>query len=280
MDVRDDTPLPKNHGISDPFNRSILILTPARALKFTATSRERHYTWLTALSFLAHSPLLAPGLDLLPQPPDSPQGPPPDIPTRSRAHTLKRGPIRDSVRLAKDRRPAKGASRSDTPTASIPEIEFQAAFGPSAPPPIPTMPDVPAAEPPTVPRYAAHGRKRSLTGPRMPPSTFRALGYKEVPSPSFPMSLSSLPSPSVDYSSARTSEASSVSRQGFLDSVGTIRMEAFIEGQNATFGSGGGRRRGNTAYSSDRGSDLKRGGMVLDDFDVNTVFDPFRDFTR
>jgi hypothetical protein len=55
-------------------------------------------------------------------------------------------------------------------------------------------------------------------------------------------------------------------------------MEAFIEGQNITFG--GTRRRGNTAYSSDHGSDRKRSGMVLeDDFDVNG-YDPFRDFAR
>ncbi|KFY08583.1 hypothetical protein V492_06101, partial [Pseudogymnoascus sp. VKM F-4246] len=51
LDVKDDNAAPK--GVNNIFNRSILILTPARALKFTATSRERHYIWLTALSFLA-----------------------------------------------------------------------------------------------------------------------------------------------------------------------------------------------------------------------------------
>lgn len=30
-----------------------MILTPGRALKFAAPNRERHYLWLTALSFLA-----------------------------------------------------------------------------------------------------------------------------------------------------------------------------------------------------------------------------------
>lgn len=53
LDVRDDNLAPKGTGAL--FNRSILILTPARALKFTALSAERHYMWLTALSFLAHS---------------------------------------------------------------------------------------------------------------------------------------------------------------------------------------------------------------------------------
>src|ERR1700743_1125064 len=113
LDVRDDTPLPKNHGITEPFNRSILILTPARALKFTATSQERHYTWLTALSFLAHSPLLAPGLAAPPPRPQDRRADPP--PARGRTSTpLKRGPIRDSVRVARDRaRPVKTPKSSD-----------------------------------------------------------------------------------------------------------------------------------------------------------------------
>src|ERR1700759_4611060 len=108
LDVRDDTPLPKNHGIAEPFNRSILILTPARALKFTATSRDRHYTWLTALSFLAHSPLLAPGLASLPDPPQEPTEA--ELASHARGPSLQRAGIRDSVRIAKDKaRPNPGA---------------------------------------------------------------------------------------------------------------------------------------------------------------------------
>ncbi|KAK6361439.1 hypothetical protein TWF730_005167 [Orbilia blumenaviensis] len=52
LDVKDETLPPKGVNL---FNRSILILTPARALKFTAGTQERHYIWLMALSFLAHS---------------------------------------------------------------------------------------------------------------------------------------------------------------------------------------------------------------------------------
>ncbi|KAF3197570.1 hypothetical protein TWF192_005013 [Orbilia oligospora] len=52
LDVKDESPPPKGVTL---FNRSILILTPARALKFTAGTQERHYIWLMALSFLAHS---------------------------------------------------------------------------------------------------------------------------------------------------------------------------------------------------------------------------------
>ncbi|RDA91315.1 hypothetical protein CP533_1576 [Ophiocordyceps camponoti-saundersi (nom. inval.)] len=47
LDVKDDNPAPK--VMPSVFNRSILILTPQRALKFTATSADRHYLWLTAL---------------------------------------------------------------------------------------------------------------------------------------------------------------------------------------------------------------------------------------
>jgi meiotic cell cortex pleckstrin-like protein len=280
LDVRDDTPLPKNHGIAEPFNRSILILTPARALKFTATSRERHYTWLTALSFLAHSPLLAPGLANLPVPPQEPE----DIPGyRNRSSTLKRGgAIRDSVRIAKDRaRPIK-TPKSDHSQGTIPEIEFHAAFGPNIVPPIPDLPADAAAEPPNVPRFA-HSRKRSLTGPsRMPTSAItRNLAYREVSSPSFPMPA--LPSPSLDIQSGRTSAASSATRTTFLDAVGTIRMDAFIDEQRGLVDfspDAHGKRRGNLLRSPTN-SDSKRSGVVMDDeFDVGGGFDPFKDFNH
>ncbi|KHJ34735.1 putative nuclear migration protein [Erysiphe necator] len=52
LDVKDENPAPKGVNL---FHRSILILSPARALKFTATTMERHFNWLMALSFLAHS---------------------------------------------------------------------------------------------------------------------------------------------------------------------------------------------------------------------------------
>jgi hypothetical protein len=345
LDVRDDTPLPKNHGIAEPFNRSILILTPARALKFTATSQERHYTWLTALSFLAHSPLLAPGLAALPPPPQEPhheEAPP----ARGRnSTTLKRGPIRDSVRVARDRaRPVKTPRSSDRLPAAdtIPEVEFEAAFGRGVAPPMPELPASfagmpvaggPAAmgaaaaalaaaaapaEAPSVPRFAAHhGRNRSLTGPSrfasgpasVLPAALRSLAYKEVPSPGFSgpsgggvavamptAALPSLPSPTT-VGSGRTSVASTATRSNFLEAVGTIRMEAFIEGRDTLWSGsggpgsvgtpsptlpasmmigGGGRRRGGQSPR-----DVKRSGMILgDDFDISGAggFDPFKDF--
>lgn len=98
LDVKDDNPGPKNETV---FNRSILILTPARALKFTAINSERHYIWLSALSFLAHSSQAVPN-NVQPLPPPSlPTSVPPfELPPKSAARPRK-NPIRDSVRLAK-----------------------------------------------------------------------------------------------------------------------------------------------------------------------------------
>jgi hypothetical protein len=58
LDVRDDAPLisPSGATLQAPaHNRSIVVLTPTQAIKFTALSRERHISWLTALSFLVHN---------------------------------------------------------------------------------------------------------------------------------------------------------------------------------------------------------------------------------
>lgn len=59
LDVRDDTPLmtsPSSSHLPAPaHNRSIVVLTPTQAIKFTALTRERHISWLTALSFLVHN---------------------------------------------------------------------------------------------------------------------------------------------------------------------------------------------------------------------------------
>ncbi|KAF2402579.1 hypothetical protein EJ06DRAFT_520530 [Trichodelitschia bisporula] len=248
LDVRDDTPLPKNHGIAEPFNRSILILTPARALKFTAMSRERHYTWLTALSFLAHSPMLAPGL--APPPPPEELDDAPLVPLHPNTTSLRRGGPRDSVRLAKDKsRPTPGVKR-DLTTASTATPSYHSGasgpahhhdFGAGSPARAAPVPD--AAEPPSIPRFPHHGRKRSMTGPRAPPSALRALGYATIPGPHIGHSSaasaasSDFGSPSVSIGpgswggvSARTSDVSSVGRTGrapLLDEVarGWRRME-------------------------------------------------------
>lgn len=233
LDVKDDNPLPKGSSPQNQINRSILILTPQRALKFTAMSQERHFVWLTALSFLSHSSMSFNDLAALPPVPAEDHTPAPSAPV------LRRNPIRDSIRVAKGKaRPVGNGNRSYS----------------AQPKPVPEMPDEnendpfgDAADPPTVPRFSAHSRKRSNTAPRMPPSSFRSFtntSHNAAPSTysnttagsSDLHSPSSAPAPGIASAQSsithRTSEASgpsSVGMSNFFDAVGTVRMEAFVD---------------------------------------------------
>ncbi|KAI0554485.1 hypothetical protein F4679DRAFT_298176 [Xylaria curta] len=263
LDVKDDNPIPK--GETQIFNRSILILTPQRALKFTAVSAERHYLWLMSLSFLAHSQQDVPEITPTLAPPKA--APPPD-PELSKAKT-KRGGIRDSIRLTKGKNPSFMMRHDQSTQPSVPE----------EPEPVPTFPvdinaDVvgpmpahqrelsgDAAEPPLIPRFngrghgrvheranqvVLHGRKRSNTGGHVPPPlSFR--GFSPTAS-SMHASTNSTAGASVDTAgssdmygassnmtwgistagSQRTSEASSRPTGNFFEAIGTVRMEAFI----------------------------------------------------
>ncbi|KAL5429013.1 hypothetical protein PMIN05_010867 [Paraphaeosphaeria minitans] len=99
-----------------------------------------------------------------------------------------------------------------------------------------------SADPPTIPRGPLHSRKRSSTGPLAPrpTQTFRSFSHQPVPSvyssgssdmyssrqpPSVP---SSVYNPNSVIASTRTSEASTSTRP-FFDTMGTMRMEAFID---------------------------------------------------
>jgi hypothetical protein len=227
LDVVDNTPLPRNAGTQTLFNRSILILTPARALKFTATSREHHYMWITALSFLAHSSSPIPDLGAAPLVP-----PPDEEPSyRPQGATLRRSHVRDSVRLAKGRANPV-AQRFQASMEPMPELNTFRSEEPSEE----------SADPPTIPRGPLHSRKRSSTGPvaPRPNQAFRTFSHQQVPSvyssgssdmyssrqpPSVP---SSVYNPNSVIASTRTSEASTTTRP-FFDNMGTMRMEAFID---------------------------------------------------
>ncbi|KAI0164409.1 hypothetical protein GGR52DRAFT_121604 [Hypoxylon sp. FL1284] len=188
LDVKDDNPPPK--GTAQIFNRSILILTPQRALKFTATTAERHYLWLTSLSFLAHSQQDVP--EILPASAPPKMSPTP-IPEFEAPQTkAKRSGIRDSIRLTKGKNPALTA-RHDHAAANTNQFEEALSSIQEAFPPMPMA--VPshqrdlsrdAAEPPLIPRFhdrpqlhdrvheranqvVLHGRKRSNTGGHVPP---------------------------------------------------------------------------------------------------------------
>ncbi|KAL4869982.1 hypothetical protein BDV12DRAFT_68123 [Aspergillus spectabilis] len=227
LDVKDDNPLPKGFNGPAQFNRSILILTPERALKFTATSIDRHYVWLTALSFLSHSAMGVNDLAALPPVPQEEYVRP--APTA----TLRRNPIRDSIRIAKGRpRPfPKGKKRSFTnnhpePVPELPSnLEARTA----------TRASDEAADPPTVPRFSNHSRKRSNTAPRMPIPNIRSFSSQNTmpsmrssPDAAGPSSHSQGLNSVRSSFSHRTSE-NSVRTGNFFDAIGTVRMEAFID---------------------------------------------------
>ena len=255
LDVKDDTPMPKGGGLGAAFDRSILILTPQRALKFTAVSRERHYIWLTALSFLSHS---TQGMDDLavPEPISQPEIRQPRPPSQEYGGSLRRTPVRDSIRLAKGKsRPSMGPHSFSSPPLSQGEIDQDTlgAMGMSFED-VAERPSDDAAEPPFVPRMtsASHTRKRSSTGPRIPVSSFSNPTNSNKSSFSFHSS-----SIRDSYSSKGSGPSTVTSRRGsashnalitrshladtnvplvptlvrndFFDAVGTVRMEAFVD---------------------------------------------------
>ncbi|KAL1656141.1 hypothetical protein SLS61_001213 [Didymella pomorum] len=277
LDVADNSAPPKNETL---FNRSILILTPARALKFTTVSRERHYLWLTALSFLAHSSAPMPDLGAMPQPP-----PMEDLPQRSGGATLRRSRVQDSVRLAKGKaNPVMQRYAAQLePMPSLPSLAGYAGTEGSA-------------SPPSIPRGPAHGRKRSSTGPGAPPPSvpFRSFSHQQVPSvysngssdmyssaqpPSVP---SSVYNPGNGIVSSRTSEASTSTRSHFFDAMGTVRMEAFIDNalgdpaqrQGLYAKPRGARHRRSSQWSDSARERPLRAAGLYDDIDN----DPFRGF--
>ena len=249
LDVKDDTPLPKGANPAQPlFNRSILILTPARALKFTAPNRERHYVWLTALSFLSHSAHESEGLLALPPPmpfeydqmqQQRPQSPVtvravPPIPPIPPHRDPPFHPIRDSIRVAKGKsRAAKSETNGYTNTGSLGKSAVREIDRHS----ILTNGDS-IAEPPTIPRFPGHSRKRSNN--MMRPGTNRSISHGYNPSlhSSFGGSSNGDYYPTVGVGGiGLVSGNSSISHGvpghalGGWDTgpMGTVRMEAFVD---------------------------------------------------
>ena len=204
LDVKDDNPLNKSQGMC--FNRSILILTPQRALKFTAINQERHYVWLSALSFLSTSPNDISNLGSAPMsiPIEEESAAPPPLPTRS----SRRPAIRDSIRVAKSRgfTPGVGPGQLGGLRAftdgSVPRIgevrlstsQLQLQQGSMSGPEhekAADAPNVPRTSTRTSTHSSAHSRKRSNTAPRPLPSSLRTF-------------------PSIDHQPSITSFASSM----------------------------------------------------------------------
>ena len=229
--------MPKNPDPQTYFARSILILTPQRALKFTATARDRHYVWLNALSFLSHSSL---GMDDLTSIPPVPQAEYPRPPSQPAGGGLRRSSIRDSIRIAKSKeRRTTGGRAYSSPITTLPHASFEAIKMPA----LPDDAESDAAEAPSIPRTAAqtrtHARKRSSSGPRpLPPISTSA----------FPAGIGALNSARSLKNPSTANGCSALSTRGrpsqpthdpmppldpirnnFFDAVGTARMEAFVE---------------------------------------------------
>lgn len=233
LDVKDDTPLPKGVNQGPIFNRSILILTPARALKFTAPTKERHYVWLTALSFLSHSAQEADGLLALPPPmpfeyEQVEQQVAHATPTRLVTEFDTFPPplrARDSIRIAKGKRSDLSGQQSGGMRKMASKTKV-----------LHTREDS-FAEPPSVPRYPGqHARKRSNTGSRPPNS--RVMGFGGSNSSyngSFRDSvmfgnglIGGVGIPSTSNSTVYESVAGGSSVSAWDSGVGTVRMEAFV----------------------------------------------------
>ena len=233
LDVKDETPLPKAAHMSVPFGRSILILTPQRALKFTAATRERHHVWLAALSFLSSNVGIKELVDLPLVPSHEYQA----IHSQHSAAFLRRNPIRDSIRVAKNKaRPTLGRGKGHA--YSSPNISVRKDNSPVTNTSFEHVEEEAeeAAEPPYVPRMTVHTRKRSNTGPKPvaihPLSSFRSFSSSGPPRDEYRIGTA-LSSSSLGNGGSAFGGVGSQSGSGnFFDTVGTVRMAAFVEGKS------------------------------------------------
>lgn len=301
LDVKDDTPLPKSAATSEVvFNRSILILTPERALKFTASTMERHYLWLTALSFLAESGRGPPAIPRVPGQQDPPtssyQSRRPSEPASSQ----------QSQRPSTQREASKKAIMPGQTRPRLAPISVSASYAESfqsgsvATPS--TLPNSPSAAPPNIRRLTAphqrHNRKRSSTNPQPPTLSSGALSFSSTAiTPTFmsaareavSLKASSSRQPTASSRSSRRTSVASPDQPNFFEAVGTVRMEAFVDPhlQDGVLyipapapGIAGsrrvGKRRNDSTYSAttNGSDDRRRGGYVFDEHGN----DPFRGF--
>lgn len=242
IDVADDTPLPKRPELPAAFHRSILILTPSRALKFTAVNAERHALWMSALSFLSESDQAnLPHLPSVPPIPEQYQKS--AVAKRPRSPSFGRSHLRDSVNLAKGRQPSllRSVSAQNASAADIPDIPRAA-----------TDEQDQGAAFPCIPRLYSntnrHQRKRSNTtsvSPRPFPG-LRSFSSNALPSTSssngrFTGVITGRPhaatntTASSQSDSRRPSESvnglNSPDQFNFFDAVGGpgVRMQAFVD---------------------------------------------------
>ncbi|THW58595.1 hypothetical protein D6D20_07113 [Aureobasidium pullulans] len=241
LDVKDTTPLHKSASHEPIFDRSILIITPERALKLTASNRERHYLWLTALSFLAQSGRGPPQVPRISPAPEAAQG-----------HDQKR--------------------RSSLMPGYVPPAK--PAFGP-APPSVRVeahqrMGTADSTAPPNISRFGGgrHQRKRSSTNPQFSAASSSNEGSMTASS-AFARRASNTATlqPTVN-APARPSLRPSDRKS----SIGTVRMDAFISHQGYSVDqTSQARRRGDGSTQ-----DMMAGKGYM--FGENLEVDPFEEF--
>ena len=207
LDVKDNNPAPKGESADSVFDRSIVVLTETRALKFTASSRERHYHWLMALSFLTNPTLGAP---LVPR-----------LPTQTK---VERANIEQtSPEKRKDALIKRSANQAQDRSSYAPSMLSQ----PNTPAEIDGMATMKPLEvaPPSKSRLHSmggrqHARKRSNSGPTRPPSSFgagRLLSFTSMRSRA-PTITSVQPDPATAVSSRHHSIVPSSSHGGRVTS--------------------------------------------------------------
>ena len=248
--------MPKHADPQSAFGRSILILTPQRALKFTATNPARHNVWLTALAFLSESGMETDGLASIPPIPRHDVRRPP---SQGSLAGFRRATIRDSIGMTKSKeRPGLNGARAHSHPLGIPRGPAPSGAGGSYGDDEPTLG---AAEPPHVPRLSSytHSRKRSSTGPRaVAPTT----------SSPFPLKANashdgySPGSHGIGQLIAEGNGSMPTIRNNFFDAVGTVRMEAFIEPRERSKGpSSPGHKRKGQRTRQGRKKDLSYWGV-------------------
>lgn len=215
LDVKDSNPAPKGASTEAIFDRSIVVLTPTRALKFTATSRERHYNWLMALSFLANPSQGPPQVPRLPS-----AGP---LTTKSQDEDAKASTalLEQSVGEAQNRTSQGQQLKAKSFTKNVQPVD---------PPRIAKVATNPQ------PLVNRHTRNRSSTGP---PAPAPFAGLRSLSSSVFVHSPSRFTFGSASASSSRQSASpTKYSRQttlttvhsaDFVEEQGIISMDAFVD---------------------------------------------------
>ena len=235
LDVKDETAPPKSATGDGVFHRSILIIAPERALKFTAPSRERHYLWLTALSFLAQSGR---------GPPQVPLVPPPE-PTEQLVQKQRR----QQFGFRKDAKQDPMRRHRQTPQQGV--IKGAPIFGgPLHGSSIrnPAQPVSIEAEPPSIPRVPGYGHQRgrsstNLVLPAPSISSGSRSGSSNAVTTTMTSTLARAPTDDTTNTSSPRQTVTATSRSGsggtlsvaspdgpnLVEGTGTVRMEAFVD---------------------------------------------------